>query len=830
MLEVTTIREADVFFSWQPVNGRLLLFLRQAGPPVQTLPFSGFQPGAMTKTDREKQPLPASPDADKLERLARLAGGVERELVADHLARLEEEYQKRYSEETVAAHLGALARLGPACGCRLLARKLDQETWELTVVAFDHQGLFSIIAGTLASLGLSIERGEVWTYAGLEPPTEMGKPVYRYDFRLRRYVPKGPLKAAGPDENILLQRKKIVDVFTIRALAKTPEWTEVEDRLNGMVLLLLEGKSAEARKKVGQRVVEFLSHTGQTSGEYLLPVKVKVDNALSERYTVMDIEAEDTPAFLYLFTNALAMRGVDIHSIRILTKQGKVRDRFFITDSQGAKISGEARIDELKFIVVLVKQFSHLLVRSPDPTMALDNFEKLVLGIWADREKAAGRGWKMLDLSDQPVMEALARLFGTSNFLWEDFLRLQYENLLPVFEDLEALEHYKDKAEMWSECELELLKAKSFEEGVEQLNRFKDREMFRTDMRHILDKIDNFSEFSRELSDLVEVVIEQAYRIGDSHLRSRYGDPLCEDGSPCRFAVFALGKAGGRELGYASDIELLFVSSGNGMTNGAEKVSTGVYYEKLVQNIIHSIRTKRRGIFEIDLRFRPFGNQGPLCNTLKQMEEYYSASGQAWDFERQCLVRLRPVAGDPELGRSVVELRDRFVYSGRPLNFPELHRLRRRQQEEFVKPGTWNAKFSEGGLVDIEYHVQYLQIQHGAQDPAVRGTATREALRALRRGGYISEEEFVGLLEAHDFLRRLINALRILRGHARDLEIPERKSDGFLFLARRMGYPPGGESRLAEDLAHHRAEVIRLVGSAERTGQPGENERNKSGE
>jgi len=692
------------------------------------------------------------------------------------------------------------------------------------VVAYDHQGLFSIIAGTLASMGLSIEKGEVWTYSALERQEEAEKVSFRYDFLKRRYVPKAKLKRPGAQRSGMEEPepKKIVDVFTVRALHGEPDWQELERRLARLCGMLMRGEIEEARKIVSRRVVDYLSQVVDQPAPRLLPVQVKVDNQLSDRYTVMDIQAEDSPAFLYLFTNALAMRGVDIHNIHIGTTKGKVKDRFYITDSRGEKIIGNRRIDELKFIVVLVKQFSHLLVRSPDPHMALTNFEKLVERIYEDRRKSDDQGWKMLDLSEQPVMEALARLFGTSNFLWEDFLRLQYENLLPVFADLDALEHYKDKAEMWSECEMILLEAKSYEEAAARLNRFKDREMFRIDMRHILDKIHSFTEFSRELTDLAEVVIEAGYRICDRALSERYGKPLCEDGTPCKFAIFALGKAGGRELGYASDIELLFVHSGNGTTDGKNPISTGEYHEKLVQKLIQTIRVKSRGIFEIDLRFRPFGNQGSLSNTFKQIEEYYSTEGQAWDFERQCLVRLRFIAGDQALGQRVIEVRDRFVYSGEELDYNELSRLRKRQLKEFVRPDTLNAKFSLGCLVDIEYHVQHLQIRYGARDVSVRCTGTRDALKALRAGGYISQDEFQILIRAHEFLRRLINALRILRGNARDLVIPAFDSEEFFFLARRMGYPPGEESRLAEDLEHHRAAVIRVVDWEGKIKQSGE--------
>ncbi len=746
-----------------------------------------------------------------LQRLKELEPGLETRLIEAHLRRMDPQYFARCESAQIAGHLRVMAGLGPGQACRIAHRELEPGQWEVTVVAFDSQGLFSFIAGSLASVGLGIERGQVWTWAAGEESTPGGESRARmkYDFRLRRWVPRSLVATGELSAADHLERKKIVDVFTVRSRSE-PDWTELERNLDQLVQLLLRGKDEEARAKVGRRVIEYLDINCRDARQSLLPVHVYVDNKLSEHYTSMDIEAEDTPAFLFLFTNALAMRGVDIHGITISTSGGQVRDHFLITDSQGRKIDNAGRIDELRFIVVLVKQFSHLLVASPDPAMALKNFEKLVERIWDDREKGGG-GWRMLDVADQPVLEALARLFGTSNFLWEDFLRLQYENLLPVFQDLSSLDNYKDKADMWSECELELLEATSFEHAVELLNRFKDREMFRIDMRHILDRIASFTEFSRELTDLVEVVIEQAYRIADSKLHSRYGPPLTEEKKPCQFAVFALGKAGGRELGYASDIEVLFVSSGPGETAGPEVVSNSVYFEKLAQAIIKAIRAKRQGIFELDLRFRPFGNQGPLCNTLRQIEDYYSQDGPAWDFERQCLVRLRPIAGDEELGRRVCQVRDRFVYSGRPLDYAELARLHRKQQREYALGPGLNAKFSDGGLVDVEYHVQHLQITHGADDESVRLSSTRKALEALRAGGYLSERDSRDLRMAHDFLRRLINSLRILRGHARDLVVPGEDSEEFLFLARRMGYPTGEEHNLAVDLQRHTSAVKRIV-------------------
>ncbi len=755
----------------------------------------------------------AGENHDRQASLSAVCRKASRDQVADHLARMDSVYLGRYNDEQIARHLDAIAGLGASRRCLLFERELKRNLWELTVVAFDHRGLFSLIAGSLASVGLSIEQGEVWTYAEVErqEASESVKQM-KYVFHSRRYRPRRGGKTRPDDATAVMRRKKIVDIFTVRSTEGfPPDWRQLERQLDSLVGGLAEGKTVEARDGVSHRVVDYLSQHQRRLAEKLLPVEVNVENSLSDRYTVMDIEAEDTAAFLYLFTNALTMRGVDIHSLSISTKSGRIEDRFYITDRKGDKITGKRRIEELKFIVALVKQFSHLLVRSPDPNMALSNFERLVEQIYEDGRVLKKKGWELLQLEEKSVMDALALLFGTSNFLWEDFLRLQYENLLPVFADLDSLHHSKDRATMRAECDQALRGKESYEEAGEALNRFKDREMFRIDMRHILEKIDNFTEFSRELTDLAEVVIEAAYRICDSHLHRRYGGAMLKDGTRCKFAVFALGKAGGRELGYASDIELLFVHSGSGSTDGEESIANNEYHSKLVQKIISSIRSKRQGIFELDLRFRPHGNQGPLSNTLAKIEEYYSEQGQAWDFERQCLVRLRFIAGDRDLGSRVEEMLQRFVYSPKPLNMKELSRLRRRQLEEFVRPGTWNAKFSRGGLVDLEYHVQHLQIEFGAGDPSVRCTSTREALKALRHGGYISEADFLSLKEAHDFLRRLINALRILRGNARDLVIPDEKSQEFLFLARRMGYPSGGETKLARELEHQRSLVCRLV-------------------
>ncbi len=280
--------------------------------------------------------------------------------------------------------------------------------------------------------------------------------------------------------------------------------------------------------------------------------------------------------------------------------------------------------------------------------------------------------------------------------------------------------------------------------------------------------------------------------------------PCLADGAPCPLSLCALGKFGGRELGFASDIELMFVYAGNGQTTGPQVITTAEFFERLAQEFVQTIQARREGIFEIDLRLRPYGQAGSMAVALESFSRYFAPDGPAWDYERQALVKLRPVAGDAALGEEIVRLRDEFVYSGERFNVTAMRAMRERQLRHLVTAGTFNAKFSPGGLVDIEYLVQGLQITHGDRDRSLRLTNTRQAMKALATAGFLAQDDYERLREAHIFLRRLINALRMVRGNARDLTVPPAESEEFAFLARRLEY--GNDwGRLSEDLARHTA-------------------------
>ena len=225
-----------------------------------------------------------------------------------------------------------------------------------------------------------------------------------------------------------------------------------------------------------------------------------------------------------------------------------------------------------------------------------------------------------------------------------------------------------------------------------------------------------------------------------------------------------------------------------GKTQGRPPVMNSEYFGDLVRDFLHTIVVRREGVFEIDLRLRPYSNAGPLATTLAGFKAYYSEEGKARHFERLAMVKLRPVAGDDALGAQVSGWRDGFVYSDQPLDVENILHLRCRQAAELVTPGTANAKYSPGGLVDVEYFVQACQIVAGHEDVEVRVTNTLDAIHMLGRRGHLGAESTGDMAEIYGFLRRLIDALRVVRGHSKDLTIPEADSTEFTYLARRLEF------------------------------------------
>jgi glutamate-ammonia-ligase adenylyltransferase len=338
--------------------------------------------------------------------------------------------------------------------------------------------------------------------------------------------------------------------------------------------------------------------------------------------------------------------------------------------------------------------------------------------------------------------------------------------------DTPSLEGERNREQLDKILRLGLDAETDHESRVRVLNQFKDREMFRIDLRHITDRIEH-RQFSIELTALSEVIVSKAAELADQSLHEKYGRPTLDDGSLCNWGIFALGKVGGIEIGFGSDIELIFLYEAEGDTDGPEKIKNSSYFGELVKSFLQTLESRREGIFEIDLRLRPYGNKGALAPSLDAFRSYYSEGGDARQFERLALVKMRPVYGDTELLKNAMSIRDEFVYSSLPLDVDNIIHLRQRQSAELTKRGTLNAKHSPGGVVDIEYYVQAWQVSAGRREPSLRSSNTIDSIMALHELGYLEQEHAQRVSESYTFLRMMIDALRVVRGNAKDLTIPK---------------------------------------------------------
>ncbi|MDA0589828.1 MAG: glutamine synthetase adenylyltransferase [Planctomycetota bacterium] len=722
-----------------------------------------------------------------------------------HVQVMEASYAKVFSAEDIQRHGVLLSQLGVDCQVAIEAVSRGQDRVELTVCGFDQRGDLALMCGLLFAFGFDIVNGNVFTAEHvLNAQSAAGNQS----------------DPAATDES---QRHRFVNVFLLKpptGVDLDAVWDEYQSELTELVALAERGELREAQGQLVRKVARSVRSVPR-HGSTLLPIEIAIDNAASDRYTVLNIGAEDTPGFVYELASALTLAGYNIQRVILSTIGNRAVDRLDITSTAGTKLTDEAELSRLRAAVVLIKHFTHLLPQSPNPEKALLHFRQLLEQLleqdnWFDELTSLDRG---------EVLEALARLLGVSDFLWDDFLRLQHNNLFPVVRDIEALTERHTRDQLESELADQLNVIHDSEAGIDVaslrrehrriLSQFKDRAMFRVDMRHIVGHISEFGQFSDELTDVAEVVTAAAFQLCFDELVAKRGQPKCIDGSPCHVSVCALGKAGGRELGFASDIELLFVYSGQGHTDGPDPASNSDFHVRLVEKFTKLIPARRKGIFEIDLQLRPYGSAGPLAISVEVFEEYFSPGGAAWPYERQALVRLRPVAGNKELGRQLIEIRDRLVYTEEPFDVSAMRAMRERQLRQLVTPGVYNAKLSSGGLVDCEYTVQALQISHGHKHPALRSPNTLEAIEQLRIAGILTEQDFHWLGESYIFLRRLIDALRMVRGDARDLTVPPAQSDEFEYLARRLGYGTSIDQlqRDMEQTAERVSQLARLLES-----------------
>lgn len=407
---------------------------------------------------------------------------------------------------------------------------------------------------------------------------------------------------------------------------------------------------------------------------------------------------------------------------------------------------------------------------APDPDLGLLQLRRLAEGPTRVRSLST-------TFRDKPgAAERACRVLGSSRLVGDALLR--QPDVVDLLGDDQWLTREREHDEL-QDAALETLQWRDDAEARRSgLRRFKRREHLRIAARDILG-LAPIEVTSRELANLADACVEAALR-------------ALEPGLP--FAVIGMGRLGGRELSYASDIDVLFVYEGDRGTDHATAEQTATL---LMQEI--GATTADGQTFRIDAELRPEGKNGPLARSLAGYREYYERWVATW--ELQSLLRARPVAGDDDLAARFLALIEPFVYREPfpPDEAREVRRIKARVERERIPPGEdpqFHLKLGRGALTDVEFTAQLLQLEHGAAHPELREPSTRRALDRLAAAGLLVDDDAAVLAEAYEVCERTRNARYLVTGRPGDA-LPT--GDDAARIARLLGYTHRPEATLRDD-------------------------------
>ena len=432
-----------------------------------------------------------------------------------------------------------------------------------------------------------------------------------------------------------------------------------------------------------------------------------------------------------------------------------------------------------------------------DPDAVLVNLERFI-----SRVGARASYYSMLAGSPEAV-RLLVVLFGQSPYLSSSVIR--YPDLLDVIVGGTDLSIRKEREIMAEEARGILLSSPSLEDELNVLRRYRNGEILRVGLGDLLGMKDLLT-VNSELTTLAQVLVDASLTI--ARREAGKGD-LPEEGS---FAVVAMGKMGGGEMNYSSDLDMIFIYEGP--ENSRE------YFTRVAQRMITVLTspTEEGILYRIDMRLRPSGQAGPLVTTLESFETHHREKAMVW--ERQAMTKARWVAGDEDFRERVSNLISDLTYdrSFGVKGLDEIVRVRGRMEEEIAQEGKgdhYDIKVGAGGLVDVEFVVQILQLVHGGVHESLHTPSTVEALGAMSKAGLVKEKQYNILRRAYLFYREIENRSQIYQDRS-DPRIPKDVTKAMPF-ARRLGYQNDDEgarqfldevTRTREAVRHEYEEIV----------------------
>ncbi|MEQ9619640.1 MAG: bifunctional [glutamate--ammonia ligase]-adenylyl-L-tyrosine phosphorylase/[glutamate--ammonia-ligase] adenylyltransferase [Deltaproteobacteria bacterium] len=559
--------------------------------------------------------------------------------------------------------------------------------------------------------------------------------------------------------------KAIRDNNTLRALDKLNEKRIIEDEvcesLGSSYLFLrrvehniqiVDERQTHRIPKSPEELEKLARRVGLSGKEEFESVYDEMTNSVSQIYKSLFHEpsrkTEEVGKEFWKVADFLTEGNVDEEeAVKNLSKLGfkypdSAIDLFSkLLDPRRGALTGEGKLATRR----VIPAFLASILKSPEPDSALVNLERFISGI----------GWRTsiyaVLLENPDIIELLSKLFSTSGYL-SNFL-IRHPEYLDVITLREVRTEFGSKEDMIAELEAAVNEEVDYEGKLDAIRRFRHVETLKICLRDLNGEVDPFY-VGRYLSMVAEAVLEAGLKLAWHELRGKRKGKIKDPG----MLILGMGKLGGKELSYNSDLDVIFIYDG--------KEEEHEFFSKFGQKVISvlSIPTGEGFAYKIDMGLRPSGRSGALVTSFDSFRKYHKESAQMW--ERQALVRAAPSAGDKKLGKKVMKSIEEFVYgSPVPQSFHrEISHLRARMEKELAKESAkkLNIKTGRGGIVDIEFLVQMLQLRHGGEYKKVRAQNTLQALTGLRDENLIEEKEFEVLRDGLLFLRKIENLLRLL--------------------------------------------------------------------
>lgn len=433
----------------------------------------------------------------------------------------------------------------------------------------------------------------------------------------------------------------------------------------------------------------------------------------------------------------------------------------------------------LDLLASICAQLAECLPHLSDPDRALNNLDRFVSAVRNPLSLGS------LFERDREALPVLLQIFSTSQHLSELLILDTGGYDLLRMTDGQPVE----RQTLVDEITSEVAALSDDHAAMAALRRFKRRETLRICYGDII-RSQRLQIVTQQISFLADAIVEAAIRYARKRLEEKRGQPMRPDGKPARFVAIGMGKLGGVELNYSSDIDLVFLYDVDGKTNGAHPTTNREFFDRLAREVVKLLTepTTLGYAYRVDLRLRPEGEQGPVIHNLEAAMRYYDVQGRTW--ERQAYVKARAVGGDLDLGREFLEYLEPWIYR-RYLGLADItgiKALKRRIEKRTTREGdeARNVKTGHGGIRDIEFVIQFLQLLNGGDLPDLRCGNTLEAIAELENCGCLTHQERSILEENYDFLRKIEHRLQIMF----DLQthrLPEQPNE-LRKLAIRLGY------------------------------------------